>query len=101
MKTTKKIALVLALILLGSASLAPAVALAKDARAAEISVTKVNLNQANLEQLESIKGVGPALAERISAYRKESGNFKSVEDLRKVKGFGQAKFDRIKDQITV
>ena len=105
MKTTKKIALMLALVLLGSASLAPVVAVAKEARAAEVPVgsnlAKVNLNQANLEQLESIKGVGPALAERISAYRKESGNFKSIEDLRKVKGFGQAKFDRIKDQITV
>lgn len=106
MKTTKKMALVLALVLLGSATLMPVHALAREAKAAEIPaasvhMAKVNLNQAGLEQLESIKGVGPALAERISTYRKENGNFKSVEDLRNVKGIGQAKFDRIKDQITV
>lgn len=105
MKTTKKMALVLALVLLGSATLMPVHALAREARAAEVpagvQMAKVNLNQASLEQLESIKGVGPALAERISTYRKDNGNFKSVEDLRKVKGIGQAKFDRIKDQIAV
>lgn len=61
----------------------------------------VNLNQASLEELESIKGVGPALAERIIAYRNENGKFKTAEDLMNVKGFGQAKFGRIKEQVMV
>ncbi len=106
MKTTKKTALVLALVLLGSVSVLPSAALAREAKAAvapaqQVQMVKVNLNQAGLEELESIKGVGPALAERISTYRKDNGNFKTIEDLRNVKGIGQAKFDRIKDQITV
>ena len=61
----------------------------------------VNLNQASLEELESIKGVGPALAERIIAYRNENGKFKTTEDLMHVKGFGQAKFGRVKEQVIV
>lgn len=61
----------------------------------------VNLNQASLEELESIKGVGPALAERIIAYRNENGKFKTAEDLMNVKGIGQAKFGRIKEQVMV
>ena len=61
----------------------------------------VNLNQASLEELESIKGVGPALAERIIAYRSENGKFKTAEDLMNVKGIGQAKFGRIKEQVMV
>lgn len=106
MKTTKKAALLLAMVLVGSAAMAPASALAREAKAAVIpaptvQAVKVNLNQANLEQLESIKGIGPALAERIAAYRKDNGNFKSIEDLRNVRGIGQAKFDRIKDQIMI
>lgn len=105
MKMSKQAVLTFALVLLSAVAVMPTHALAKEAKAAEIPVSvqmaKVNLNQANLEQLESIKGVGPALAERISTYRKENGNFKTVEDLRNVKGIGQAKFDRIKDQITV
>ncbi len=85
--------------------LQPGLIFAKQAEAAPASVggevVKVNLNKAGLEELESIRGVGPALAERILAYRSENGGFKSLEDLMNVKGIGQGKFDRIKDQITV
>jgi len=79
---------------------------AKDAQAAQPSpvsqvMAKININDADLEQLESIRGVGPALAERIATYRKENGKFKTTEDLMKVRGIGQSKFDRIKGQLTV
>lgn len=88
--------------LLGTAFGHPMPVYAKEARAAVVApVAKVNLNQAGLDELESIKGIGPALAERIMAHRKENGNFKTVEDLMKVKGIGQSKFDRIKDQLAV
>ena len=64
-------------------------------------LVKVDINKAGLEELESIKGIGPALAERIIAYRNENGKFKTREDLISVKGIGQAKFNRIKDQLLV
>lgn len=98
-KTTRWLMPVLLLSLI---AFQPSVTFAKQAEAANAAaVIKVNLNKANLEELESIRGVGPALAERIVAYRDENGQFKSPEDLMSVKGIGQAKFGRIKDQITV
>lgn len=59
----------------------------------------VDLNRADAAQLESIKGIGPALAERIIAFRKERGGFKSVDELREVKGIGAVKFEKIKNQV--
>ena len=64
-------------------------------------VVKVDINKANLEDIEGIRGIGPALAERVIAYRNEHGKFKTPEELMNVKGIGQAKFDRIKEQLAV
>lgn len=75
-------------------------AAAQNAKSKEV-VVKVDLNKATLEELEAIKGVGPALAERIIAYRNEHGKFKTADDLMGVRGIGQSKFERIKDQIAV
>ena len=73
----------------------------KAKEAVSAPLTKVDINKGGLEELEAIKGVGPALAERIMTYRKENGNFKTPEDLMNVKGIGQAKFSRIKEQVIV
>ena len=64
-------------------------------------VAKVDINKANLEELEAIRGIGPALAERVMTYRNENGKFKAPQDLMNVKGIGQAKFNRIKEQLVV
>jgi len=61
----------------------------------------VNLNTATVEQLQTLPGVGPVLAQRIIAYRDEHGGFKSVADLRQVSGIGEARYNELKDRVTV
>lgn len=46
----------------------------------------VNINQASLNELQALKGIGPAKAKRIVSFREENGPFKSVEALTQVKG---------------
>jgi competence ComEA-like helix-hairpin-helix protein len=58
---------------------------------------KIDLNTASRAKLEALKGVGPSLAQKIIAARP----FKSVDDLKNVSGIGQAKFDDLKDLVTV
>jgi competence protein ComEA len=62
---------------------------------------KVNLNTATQAQLETLPGVGPVLAQRILAYRERHGGFRSVADLRRVEGIGDARFEQLKDLVTV
>jgi competence protein ComEA len=61
----------------------------------------VNLNTASLEQLETLPGVGPVLAQRIVDYRDQHGGFRSVDELRQVDGIGDAKFNQLKSRVTV
>lgn len=63
--------------------------------------SKVNINTATQSQLESLPGVGPSTATKILTYRKEKGKFKKIEDIKEVSGIGEAKFEKIKDYITV
>ncbi len=62
---------------------------------------KVNINTANVQELDSLKGIGPALAQRIVDYRESHGPFKSLEDLKKVSGIGEKKFADLKDSICI
>ena len=61
----------------------------------------VNINTANEEQLEQLPGIGTSIATRIVNYRKENGKFNSIEDIKNVSGIGDAKFNKIKDNICV
>ena len=61
----------------------------------------ININTASAEELESLPGIGDAIAERIITYREENGGFDTVEEIMKVSGIGEKKFEEIKDQITV
>jgi len=61
---------------------------------------KVDINNAGPEELESLKGVGRAMASRIVEYRQSHGAFASIEEIKNVKGIGQALFNKIKDYIT-
>lgn len=61
----------------------------------------VNLNTATADQLESLPGVGPVLAQRIVDWRQTHGAFRSVEQLREVSGIGAAKYADLKAKVTV
>ena len=60
----------------------------------------VNINTATAEELLTLPGVGPALAQRIIDYRSENGDFRAVEELTKVKGIGESKLKDLLDLIT-
>ncbi|RLK11897.1 competence protein ComEA [Micromonospora sp. M71_S20] len=62
---------------------------------------RLNLNTATLAQLDALPGVGPVLAQRILAHRDQQGGFRSVGDLRQVDGIGDARYEQLKDLVTV
>ncbi|MBB5115699.1 ComEA family DNA-binding protein [Micromonospora echinospora] len=61
----------------------------------------VNLNTATLAQLDALPGVGPVLAQRILDHRDQHGGFRSVSDLRQVDGIGDARYEQLKELVTV
>jgi competence protein ComEA len=67
----------------------------------EQSLQKIDINRAETWLLEALPGIGEVLAQRIVDYRSENGPFRRIEDLLKVSGIGTAKFEQIKDYITV
>lgn len=60
----------------------------------------IDLNSATAEQLESLPGIGPSISTRIVADREANGPFGSPEDLMRVSGIGQKRFDALKDMIS-
>ncbi|MDM4720307.1 helix-hairpin-helix domain-containing protein [Micromonospora sp. WMMA1363] len=62
---------------------------------------RVNLNTATLPQLDALPGVGPVLAQRIVGHREQHGGFRSVSDLRRIDGIGDARYEQLKDLVTV
>lgn len=62
---------------------------------------KVNINTASLEELVSLKGIGPTYAEKIITYRQTHGPFEKAEDITKVKGIGWKTYEVNKGRITV
>jgi competence protein ComEA len=63
--------------------------------------SRLDLNRASAQELESLPGIGAVMAQRVIAFRKSAGGFRRVEDLREVKGIGAKKFDRLKSLVTV
>jgi competence protein ComEA len=62
---------------------------------------KINLNSATVEQLRSLPGIGPAIGKSIVEHRTKAGKFNRIEEIMKIKGIGEKKFQKIKDRLTI
>ncbi|RMH05866.1 MAG: ComEA family DNA-binding protein [Nitrospirae bacterium] len=62
---------------------------------------QLDLNTATVKALQALPGIGQTLAKRIVDYRDAFGPFKSVEELRQVKGIGDRTLAKIRDLVTV
>lgn len=61
----------------------------------------ININTASAAELDTLDGIGPALAQRIIDYRTANGPFASAEDINNVSGIGDKKYEAIKNSISV
>lgn len=61
----------------------------------------ININTATQEELDTLPGIGPATAAKIIAYRKEKGKFNNKEEIKEVSGIGEAKYEKIKEYISI
>jgi competence protein ComEA len=66
-----------------------------------IAFAAVDINTASEAELDKLPGIGPVKAKAIVAERQKNGPFKSVDDLKRVKGIGDKVFDKLKTEITV
>jgi competence protein ComEA len=64
-------------------------------------VGPIDLNTATASDLETLPGIGPTLADAIVREREKRGGFKSVDDLKQVRGIGEARFAEIRDLVTL
>jgi competence ComEA-like helix-hairpin-helix protein len=61
----------------------------------------IDLNAANVKELQELPGVGPVTAQRIIDMRQKSGRFKRVEDLLAIRGISQKRLDALRPYVTV
>lgn len=61
----------------------------------------ININLANRSELQKIPKIGPVTAQKIIDYRNKNGQFKSLNDLKHIKGIGERTFERIKSYISL
>ena len=62
---------------------------------------RILINSADEKALDSLPGIGPVMAKRIVEYRSKYGAFQKPEDLKKVRGIGDATFEKLKDRIAL
>jgi competence ComEA-like helix-hairpin-helix protein len=93
---TWRFAVRLSLVILALCAISPGLAAKKKPPAAPI-----NLNTATSDQLQEVPGIGPATAEKILQMRKAYGPFKSVDDLRAIRGIGPKRLEKMRKYLTV
>ena len=94
--------LMLGMLLVSGAPLAQSAPEAPAAEAGDAAASApVNLNAASVEELQSLRGVGPKTAALIVQWRDEEGPFQSVEQLLAIKGIGEKTLARLRDQVTL
>ncbi len=76
-------------------------AILEDSQDGHVSNAKISLNNASIEELTTLSGIGEEKAKLIIQYRDKCGPFKSIEEVKNIKGIGQAMYEKIKDYITV
>lgn len=69
--------------------------------AGQVATTLVNINTATLEELDALPGVGPATAQAIIDDREANGPFASEEDIMRVSGIGEKKYEKLKGSICI
>lgn len=65
------------------------------------STNLININTADLNELQQLTGIGPSKAQAIISYREENGLFQRLEDLLQVTGFGDKTFEKLKNMIKI
>ncbi|URZ87960.1 helix-hairpin-helix domain-containing protein [Floricoccus penangensis] len=65
------------------------------------SSNKININTADVNQLQTLSGVGAKKAQDIIDYREQNGDFKKIEELQNVSGFGAKSIEKLKENLTV
>ena len=65
------------------------------------ALAALNLNTATREELVALPGIGPAKAQAILDYRNAHGSFKSIEELKDVKGIGAKRYEKLKGELTL
>ena len=66
-----------------------------------LAFAAVNINTATPCELDGVKGIGPSKAQAIVDYRSKNGPFKSLDDLKNVKGFGEKSIAKLKGELSV
>ena len=62
---------------------------------------KISLNNATLEELQTLPGIGESKAKAIIKYREENNGFKEIEEIKNISGIGDSTFEKFKDFITI
>lgn len=67
----------------------------------EVQTDKISLNHASLEELMTLKGIGETKAKSIIEYREQHGGFKSIDEVKNVKGISENLFEQLKEFLSL